>query len=142
MFATRFIVQGNARTAVFNSVLNVDGTPIVTVGDMDILRAVTRDMVEERKAALEKASLVVVDANFSTEVISAVVEISSAAGVPVWFQPTSIEKCVRGVGMWDQFHFSSPNLMEWATMHAKLTGRDQPTGDIAVDAVFESVNQV
>ena len=142
MVSTRFIVQSSARTAVFNSVLSIDGTPIVTVGDMDILGTVTPDMMMEHKAEIENASLVVVDANFSSDVIRTVAEISSSAGVPVWFQPTSIEKCIRGVQSWDKFHFSSPNLMEWATMHASLTGLSPPTSDVAVDAVFEAVSQV
>lgn len=62
---------------------------------MSIFDAVRADAVCASLRTLPPLRAVVLDANFSAECIGAVANWTTANGVPLWFEPTSVAKCLK-----------------------------------------------
>ncbi len=151
------------RTAAFNAIVDLDGQPIAAVGDMDILDAITPEIVKHWLPTLLGAKMVCIDANFSPEVIETVCNYCSSNKIPgstitvfvgwlngnihtlvitVWFQPTSIEKCTKALPVLGQVDFISPNRNEWLTILKRIIG-DKAVNEIETPSqVLASVNNV
>jgi hypothetical protein len=65
---------------------------------------------------ISAAPLVLVDANLDAASVALVAEMASGAGVPVWFEPVSVTKAVRGACCLRHLAIVSPNQAELRAM--------------------------
>lgn len=109
-----------------------------TAADMDIFdNVLSASHVQRFTEHLESAPIVVMDANPPVATMQAVGEICLAAGVPLWFEPTSIPKSIRlleAPAALKATKWLSPNLHELSAMAeqaqaaAGTSGVDSPLG--------------
>ncbi|XP_014470521.1 PREDICTED: pseudouridine-metabolizing bifunctional protein C1861.05 isoform X2 [Dinoponera quadriceps] len=103
-------------TARSTVVLNSKGECCFCVCEMESLAAIVPELIRERRSHLEEASLLVLDANLPPDTMRYVLDVASRAHVPVWYEPTDIQKAAKIFEVcrhWqDVLHFISPNLHE------------------------------
>ncbi|XP_039312020.1 pseudouridine-metabolizing bifunctional protein C1861.05 isoform X2 [Solenopsis invicta] len=103
-------------TARFTVILNVNGECHFNISEMESFAAIDSKLIKEHQSHLEEASLIVLDANLELDTMRYVLDVASQANVPVWYEPTDIQKAARifQVGpQWENvLHFISPNWNE------------------------------
>lgn len=101
-------------TASYCVVLDHLGEALFGVGDMTVHDHVTPQHVSQFEGEISRAPLVVVDGNLPQPTINYVLDFCSSCSVPVWYEPTDIQKAVKPWlgGRGDKVAFASPNLNE------------------------------
>ncbi|XP_011633807.1 pseudouridine-metabolizing bifunctional protein C1861.05 isoform X2 [Pogonomyrmex barbatus] len=121
----------NVDTARFTVILNVNGECHFCISEMESFSAITPKLIKEYQSHLEKASLIVLDANLELDTMRCVLDIAWQANVPgdswfprahvqlvniFWYEPTDVQKAARlfqvGAQWQDVLHFISPNQNE------------------------------
>ncbi|XP_037799918.1 uncharacterized protein LOC119594918 [Penaeus monodon] len=79
--------------------------------------------------------LVVLDGNMPLSTIGYVLDLCSSCGVPVWYEPTDIQKASKPwkTGRGDKVTFSSPNLNELQSICRHLSLGELPPHDHVTD---------
>ena len=108
------------RSAVYAALHDGDGELTAAIADMDIFdNVLSPGHVAQFAEHLKSAPAVVMDANPPVETMQAVGEICCEAGVPLWFEPTSIPKSLRlleAPAALKATRWLSPNLGELVAM--------------------------
>ncbi|XP_011875981.1 PREDICTED: pseudouridine-metabolizing bifunctional protein C1861.05 [Vollenhovia emeryi] len=111
-------------TARFTVVLDANGECNFNVSEMESFAAITPKLIKECQSHLEGASLIVLDANLELDTIRYVLDVASQANVPVWYEPTDVQKAARifevGPHWKDVLHFVSPNQNELKVIGERL----------------------
>ncbi|XP_078466773.1 uncharacterized protein LOC144730092 [Lampetra planeri] len=118
-----------ASTATYCAVLDHAGELTVGIGDMDVHRRITHDYVQGFEQQIGSACIVCVDGNLPVSTIDYVCGVGKEHGVPVWFEPTDIDKAKKPFlsGSWRGLSVTSPNLAELLAMNSAL-GLATPDG--------------
>ncbi|GFN86597.1 pseudouridine-5'-phosphate glycosidase [Plakobranchus ocellatus] len=124
-------------SATYCPVLRQDGHLLFGVGDMDINSAFDVDKVPDVDEAIQSAPVVMIDGNFSENVIHSVVKKCATYSTPVWFEPTDLRKCQKPflTDAWRGLTVVSPNTNELLSMHEcimKSLGRSE-NKNLAID---------
>lgn len=111
-------------TAIYLAILEDDGDMSVACADMDILQ----NIPEPPGDVLERAGLLVMDANAPLQALERVAVSAKSHGCPIFFEPTSVPKA-RLVALNDVFMscltYASPNLNElWALADGWTTSEE------------------
>uniref|UniRef100_A0A0B7A2K0 Carbohydrate kinase PfkB domain-containing protein n=1 Tax=Arion vulgaris TaxID=1028688 RepID=A0A0B7A2K0_9EUPU len=125
----------NVSTATYCPVLLASGQLLFGVGNMDINTHFSLNKVSDLDAMIKSAPLVVLDSNFTSEVIESVVFKCVDMSVPVWFEPTDLLKSTKPfeTDAWKHLTFISPNLGELVLMYRALMRKhDQQCNEIDV----------
>ncbi|XP_068220687.1 uncharacterized protein [Palaemon carinicauda] len=111
-----------ASTATYCAVLDAEGEALFGIGDMSIHDRVTPEHVKKFEEEMAAAPLVILDGNVSLETISYVLDHCAACNVPVWYEPTDIQKATKPwlTGRGQSVSFSSPNFNELRTLSLHL----------------------
>jgi len=125
-----------SKTAVYHAVTNEAGDLVAAVADMDSIKELTPERLEPFKARIAGSTFVVMDGNIPAETIEYVCSTAHQAGVPVWFEPTSVAKSVK-ILQGDALQYTtviSPNkdevlAMAWALRERNSKMQDQPNQD-------------
>lgn len=128
------------KSAVYNAILDSSGSLMYAIADMDILESITIGDLIPTFSKIISAKIVVLDGNFTTEVISEVVELCFLHNVPVWYEPTSVEKCTRIVPMLKKVSYISPNFGEYCQLVEALSGKKISSVDEAKCSVDVLLN--
>ena len=117
------IARGKA-TATYQAVLDAEGDLYCAIADMHVMGDMDTCLVESAFADIQSnglPSLVVVDGNLSHDVFSYLCRCCKEFAIPLWFEPTSVEKAklvdCDTVGF---LHFISPNAIELQSIHNQL----------------------
>ncbi|XP_072745140.1 uncharacterized protein [Anoplolepis gracilipes] len=106
----------DVNTAKLTVIVDVNGECHFCVSEMESLTAIVPELIKERQSHLEEASLIVLDGNFGLDTMRCVLNIASQANVPVWYEPTDIQKATKifeaGPQWKNILHFISPNENE------------------------------
>lgn len=115
-------VVPEASTAVYCVMLDHRGEALFGVGDMAVHNHVTPEHVRQFEDRITNAPLVLVDGNLSQHTINFVLDMCSAAHVPVWYEPTDVKKAAKPWegGRGSAVTFTSPNLNELRALCAFL----------------------
>jgi pseudouridine-5'-phosphate glycosidase/sugar/nucleoside kinase (ribokinase family) len=101
------------RTAVYNGMLDATGELSVGVSDMAVFDALTPALVLPRlELSGGDIKLVVLDGNVPQDTIVAVCKHCAEHKVRVWFDATSVTKCVKVVPVLNSIAFLSTNAAE------------------------------
>ncbi|XP_022103567.1 pseudouridine-metabolizing bifunctional protein C1861.05-like isoform X2 [Acanthaster planci] len=112
-------------TATYSCVLNSDGQLIIAVGDMDISSQITPEYVSQFEEELQSAPLVCIDGNIPTETIEYVCKFCDQNSIPVWYEPTCIDKSIKPFrsDCWKSLSYISPNVKELCMIADHLSGK-------------------
>eukprot|EP00727_Mastigamoeba_balamuthi_P007979 m51a1_g3801 putative pseudouridine-5 -phosphate glycosidase-like (577) ;mRNA; f:211573-214100 len=103
---------------------NCGSNPVVVLGvsDTHILKKVLPSSIQDFERSVSQAKIAVLDGNFGPETSKSFVEMASKHSVPVWFEPTSVAKCVGPIaaGFISKLTWVSPNQDELVAMSAAL----------------------
>ena len=97
-------------TSTYLSVLNDDGDMHVAINDMAILERLSVDVLKSKQAMLERADLIVVDANLSQSSLAYI--LSNYSNIPLFVDPVSCIKAIKLKPYLNAIHTLKPNLKE------------------------------
>lgn len=89
--------QGD-RTAMYAAVHDQAGDLVVAIADMAIFsKLLSPQAVQAVQLQIQRSQMVVTDGNLTPECFAAVADCCEANGVPLFFEPTSVHKCVMPI---------------------------------------------
>ena len=102
--------------------LQASGDLHLAVGDMDIFNAMDSKFVASVVTGMSNASFVVLDANVPLPSIIALCQEAANHRIPVWFEPTSTTKALKGLhpSVLPLLSFMAPNFHELRAMAAAM----------------------
>lgn len=87
--------SGSVSTASFTAIHDHDGELAVGISDMDIFELISDNHIaNQAKKIINQTKLVVIDGNLSPSAFEMLCKICDDARVPVFFDPTSNQKCL------------------------------------------------
>ncbi len=113
-------------TAIYQAVLDSNGDLYCAIADMDIMNMMDMQKIEhifddQLMKSNHKPWLVVLDGNLSKNIFHYVCKKCAKNSVPIWFEPTSIEKAkLASVENLKYINFISPNLSELKMIYDEL----------------------
>ncbi|MFQ5946106.1 MAG: carbohydrate kinase family protein [Anaerolineae bacterium] len=110
------------RTASYLAVLDEDGAMMISIDDMEIVRRLGPEMLEESRDVIVEAAIVVVDANLQPAALDTVLEMAHEVGIGVCAVPISVVLAPRLRDRLSYLGVLTANADEAAT----LLGRASP----------------
>ena len=125
---TEWSLRAPGRTAIYLCALDPDGSLVAAVADMDIMAALSPDLLETRRPLFDSADYLVADANLPADSIRWLAEhygrkarSTSRKSKPLlYFDTVSAAKAPRASGLSGEFDCMKPNRIEAAI----LAGRE------------------
>ncbi|KAJ3790942.1 indigoidine synthase A-like protein [Lentinula aff. detonsa] len=126
------LLQKDQRTAVCNMIMDSQGGLTTGIADMAILDKAQLEIKAIELIEQMKPTVVVMDGNCSSEVISTVAGLCTRHGIKVFFEPTSVVKSTRILkavettisSSTSPIDFISPNLIELQEIFAVANEKD------------------
>ncbi|KAJ3987787.1 indigoidine synthase A-like protein [Lentinula detonsa] len=126
------LLQKDQRTAVCNMIMDSQGGLTTGIADMAILEKAQLEIKAIELIKQMKPTVVVMDGNCSSEVISIVAGLCTRHGIKVFFEPTSVVKSTRILkavettmsSSTSPIDFISPNLIELQEIFAVANEKD------------------
>lgn len=103
------VIEGR-NTAMYLSILDENNDMELALCDMDIIEALTPEILEKHKDFIRQSQIVALDGNLSEEQLVYVLDMLE--GIPVFFDPVSAAKAVKAKAHIGKFHSIKPNVME------------------------------
>ena len=97
------------RSSSYISIMDDEGDMLIAMSDMDILKAMGKEFIEERLPALQNCKLCICDGNLSASAIEAILE---HASTPVFCDPVSTAWAKALVPYAHKFYALKPNKLE------------------------------
>lgn len=119
------------RTATYTALLDGTGELVGAIADMAVFDELCSSNVDLVVPAFNRSGLVICDANLPTATLERLAKEGAENKVPVWFEPVSVAKAVKGARPPHPWHLISPN---WDELLAVL-GRPPevlPEGDMEI----------
>ena len=108
------MLQGS-RTATYTALLDGSGELVGAVADMAILDDIQPEVLVRACSSMEGITLVLCEANLNAEALKAALTTCHRNQTPVWFDPVSVAKAVRGVSS-IPWQLAAPNWDELLAM--------------------------
>ncbi|MBQ4649698.1 MAG: carbohydrate kinase family protein [Firmicutes bacterium] len=103
------VLEGE-NTAMYLSILDDQKDMELALCDMDIIEAITPQVLENHRDFLMESQMVALDGNLTQELMEAAVEMLE--GIPLFYDPVSAAKAVKAKNIIGRFHSIKPNIME------------------------------
>lgn len=100
------------RSSSYIAIVSPDGSLLAGLDDSAASRAITPEYIETHAALLQRADMVVIDANLSRPTAEAILRICEAARVPVAFEPVAFGLAERFSQQVGRFTLVVPNELE------------------------------
>ena len=110
------LVASGQRTATYCALLDETGEMVVSVDDMQVVEALTPQVVRSHRVLLSRSPMIVLDANLSPRTLDAVLALARRAKVPVCMDPVSIDLAERIKPRLADFAVITPNASEAAVL--------------------------
>ena len=94
-------------TGTYLAILDEQGELITAVNDMEILQAITPDVIAQNEKAITAARLVIVDCNLPVETLQAIAKLASAKLI---VEPVSVSKAQKLKKLGTSIFLATPNL--------------------------------
>ena len=129
-------------TSTYMAILDENGDLFTTIADMVVCDEIQPAHLPPL-SALRGAPLVVLDGNVSEVFLAAACERAKQAGVPVVFEPTSIEKCTRIIKPLLQglVTFVTPSAAELLAMYQRVVAVESAAAQATADNSFLGVKR-
>ncbi len=99
-------------TGTYLSILNQARNLAVAIADMEIIRCVDAEYLNEHHKLIQQSRFVVLDTNLDTDVLYYAIELCRRGQVPYLVEPVSIEKARKIYGIPGSVDYITPNLSE------------------------------
>ncbi|KAI4464702.1 hexokinase family member [Holotrichia oblita] len=113
--ATRYIqIVPNSSTAQCDVVFDSKGECQLLLGDMEIHKKITPDLIKSNEDVIKNSALLILDGNLTIEAFGTALELAKKHEIPVFFEPTDVvisEKPFK-TPHWKAIKFISPNVNE------------------------------
>lgn len=133
-------------SAMYLSILNHDNDMELAICDMDIISYITPEFLEGHREILSGSRVIALDGNLEEETIRYVTE--NYPHIPLFFDPVSAAKAVKGKEVIGSFACIKPNVMEAEILSGmKINGEDdlKKAGrwfiDRGVERLFVTLNK-
>lgn len=103
------VLEGE-NTAMYLSILDDRKDMELALCDMDIIEAITPEVIEAHKDFLQSSKMVALDGNLSESMMEYAVNMLE--GVPLFYDPVSASKAVKAKRFVGRFHSIKPNIIE------------------------------
>ena len=103
------VLEGES-SAIYLSILDDRKDMELALCDMDIIEAITPEVLEANKDFLRSSGMVALDGNLSESLMEYATDM--LAGVPLFYDPVSASKAVKAKKFIGRFHSIKPNIME------------------------------
>ncbi|KAK9864466.1 hypothetical protein WJX84_008108 [Apatococcus fuscideae] len=103
-------------TASCLTLVDADGEVAGAVADVAGMDCLLPEDVRRHATNIQAAPLVLLDGNLPAGCLQEAASIASDAGVPVWYEPTSVPKSSRALPILRNITFTSPNAKELVAM--------------------------
>ncbi|MBR5230038.1 MAG: carbohydrate kinase family protein [Firmicutes bacterium] len=103
------VLEGQS-TAMYLSILDDRKDMELALCDMDIIEAITPDVMTANKDFLRNSKMVALDGNLSESLMEHATDLLE--GVPLFYDPVSAAKAVKAKRFIGRFHSIKPNIME------------------------------
>lgn len=123
-----------AATSTYLFISDPDGNMALAMNDMTIYNYLTPAFLAEKLSMLNRAALVILDANIPQECIEFVAHRCTA---PIYVDPVSASKAVKCAGSLGYFHTLKPNRLE-AELLSGVSITDEACLEQAADALLKS----
>lgn len=133
----QFLRFPDERTAQCIVVFDNKGECRTLIGDMGIHGKLTPSVIDQQRNLIERAPLIVIDANLPMDTMEAIFEIAHNKKIPVFFEPTDHDcskKPFQTKNWKDAINFISPNLSELQVI-AEHLGADVQENNGTVEEV-------
>ena len=110
------LVAGGQRSATYCAILDETGDMAVSVDDMQVVEALTPQVVRSHRVLLARSPMIVLDANLSPRTLRAILSLAKRAGTPVCMDPVSIDLAERVKPHLADFAVITPNASEAAVL--------------------------
>lgn len=130
------------RTATFTALLDGSGELVGAIADMAVLDDISPEIISAASAEFADADLVVCDANLPAEALEQIIVCCAAVSVPVWFEPVSVGKALKGRCL-EPWHLITPNwdellvLLDHSPAPLPDSGDESRLPEIALDVIGE-----
>ncbi len=113
---SRVIISSDWPSATYLAVVDENGTPALSIDDMQIMQLVTPQYIYAHRRWIKEASMVVLDANLSPAAITSAISACTKWKVPVCIDPVSVALAPRIKPYLSQVHMVMPNEDEAETL--------------------------
>lgn len=96
--------------SMYLSILDENGDMELALNDMDIIRTITADYIDDIKAFLERAQVIALDGNLTEELLDHATNV--LRGTKLFYDPVSASKGVRAKDFAGRFFAVKPNRIE------------------------------
>ncbi|MBQ6899905.1 MAG: carbohydrate kinase family protein [Firmicutes bacterium] len=103
------VLEGE-NTAMYLSILDDRKDMELALCDMDIIEAITPEVLKSHEEFLRSSKMVALDGNLSERLMEFTTDM--LAGVPLFYDPVSAAKAVKAKRFIGRFHSVKPNIME------------------------------
>ena len=103
------VLEGE-NTAMYLSILDDRKDMELALCDMDIIEAITPEVLKSHEEFLRSSKMVALDGNLSESLMEFATDM--LAGVPLFYDPVSAAKAVKAKRFIGRFHSIKPNIME------------------------------
>jgi len=111
-----FIIQSDKyKTGTYLAVLDEKGELLAGIADMEIIKEITGQRLQERRELLAKAGLIFLDTNLTLETLSWLFKAELTARIVV--DPVSLEKAGKIKEFLPQIDYLTPNLAEFCFLY-------------------------
>ncbi|XP_057309342.1 uncharacterized protein LOC130647488 [Hydractinia symbiolongicarpus] len=115
------LISHHHPTASYSVMAKNDGELLMTVGDMDVHESISYLHVLRHEEEIKNAAVVVLDGNIPEETLNCAIEMCRRHDVPVWFEPTGLEKASKPFHSLNNVTYASPNFVELKAIHSAIT---------------------
>ena len=113
------IISTEYHTAAYLALLDEKANLVMSVDDMEILTAITPQVISRWRSLIKNAELVFIDSNLSEDTIIALVKVARRYKVPICADPTSTTLATRLLPHLRHIYMITPNLVEAEILSGK-----------------------
>ncbi|MHC9542221.1 MAG: carbohydrate kinase family protein [Vulcanimicrobiota bacterium] len=135
-------MEQGERTAIYQAVMDNSGELYVGISAMSIFDRLTPAFLSDFEPVLSDASFIVADTNIPSETLVFLSTICSRDMIPLWVEPTAIDKCGKLLPALSGITYLSPNIEELQELAGTPLGTIQDLYEAARDLVEEGVEHV
>ncbi|NOY08190.1 MAG: hypothetical protein GXP33_05030 [Spirochaetes bacterium] len=110
------IRTGKNKTGTYLSILDQNSEMITAVSDMEIMDAVSCEVIEKWKPGIRGSDFIVADTNLNIDSLNSICKISADYGIPVLVEPVSIQKSLKILRVKHSITYCTPNTEEYLAL--------------------------
>lgn len=131
----------NSLTGTYIALLDNLGEMIAALSDMQVLDKLNMAYFKSKQEILEKADLIICDANLPVEALEYIFSVSSSLNIPVCLEPVSVKKALKLTSCLKGIDFITPGLDELCAL-TKTDPKTEKAEHMAAQLIKAGVKNV